>query len=373
MRTRRVVAPSPSGGFASKDRDPAASPARIAMSPARSFPTRMLVDLPTWVGDQMMALPAVHRLVDGNRGGDTVLHTTPAMRRLLELVFPETRVAASPRRASPGVSALDLCRGEGRFEVGVTLRNAMRAKILVRLAARWTAGSCGEGARLLLSRGCRIDRGRHQVFDGDPILHVLGLPGVDSAWRPPRPAALDREGEAVLDRAGLSGDQVVGLAPATARGQAKRWPADRFGRLGTQLQGRDLRPLLLIGPGEETVAEEVRAAAGCFIPVVGPDLDVAGLVGVIGRLDTLVCNDSGPMHIAARFGTKVVTLFGPSDPSRTAPLDDGDEVLCHHLSCAPCTAPLCPLDHHECMRGLSVDDADAAVMKILDRRVRRID
>ena len=342
------------------------------MTRQRRCPTRLLVDLPTWVGDQMIAMPAVRRLIDGNRGGDTVLHTTPAMRRLLELVFPETGVAASPRKASPGVSALDLCRRRGRFEVGVTLRNAMRAKILVRLAARWTAGSRGEGARLLLSRGCRIDRGRHQVFDGDPILHALDLPGVDSAWRPPRPPALDREGEAVLDRVGLSGDRVVGLAPATARGQAKRWPADRFARLARRLKGRGLRSLVVVGPGEEALAEEVRAAAGCSIPVAGPDLDVAGLAGVIGRLETLVCNDSGPMHVAARFGTKVVALFGPSDPSRTAPLGDDHEVLCRHLSCAPCTAPRCPLEHHDCMRGLSVDEADAAVMRILGREGHKI-
>ncbi len=326
----------------------------------------MLVDLPTWIGDQTMALPAVHILVEGNRGGDTVLHTTPAMRRLLELLFPATAVAADPRKASPIASARVLCRHGGRFELGVTLRNALRAKILLRLAARASVGSRGEGAWLLLSYRCEVDRGRHQVFDPELILRALGLPGIDATWRPRTPPQLEREGRWALERAGLVGEgRVVGLAPATARARARRWPAELFGLLARRLTEHGVRTVVVVGPGEEKVADQVRAAAEAVLPVVGPDLDVAALVGVTSRLDALVGNDSAPMHLASLFGTRVVGIFGPSDPRRTAPLGEGREVISRNLACAPCTAHTCPLDHHRCMREISVDTVDGAVSRVL--------
>jgi heptosyltransferase-2 len=326
----------------------------------RTLPARLLVDLPSWVGDQVIALPAVWRLVEANTGGETVLHTRPTLRRFLALVFPETQVLASVHRSSPLTSARHLCRKRDRFDVAVTLRNSTRAKILMRIAARWTLGSCGEAAGLLLSRRCAVDRRLHQIFDADSILDALGLPGVDPSWRPRLPSSLADEGTRILEGVGLAAQPVVGLAPATARGETKRWPAESYGGLARKLERKGIRTLVVIGPGEESTADRVRAAAEFDVRVAGSDLDVAGLAGLVSRLDAMVCNDSGPMHLAATFGTPVVTLFGPSDPKRTAPLGDHHEVLCHHLGCAPCATPHCSLTHRDCLRGLSVAHRSAS-------------
>lgn len=338
------------------------------MSGSRRLPARLLVDLPNWVGDQMMALPAVDRLVEGNRSGVTVLHTRPAMIRLLALVFPSAVVVASPRKAAPLASAVNVCRGRGRHDVGVTLRNAARAKILISLAARWTLGSRGEGARLLLSKSCTADRGRHQIFDNDAILETLGLPAVEASWRPALPIELAREGEEALSEVGISGGPVVGLAPATARGRAKRWPASRFGRLAAALAARGLQPIVVLGPGEESLARELCEASDRRLPVVGPRLDVAGLAGVISGLSLLVCNDSGPMHLAAVFNIPTVAIFGPGEPSRTGPVGHHHRVLYRRVECAPCVAPQCPFEHHDCVRAISVGEVEAAVVESLGER-----
>lgn len=332
----------------------------------RTLPARLLVDLPSWVGDQVIALPAVWRLVEANTGGDTILHTRTTLRRFLALIFPETQVLASVHRSSPLTSARRLCRRRGRFDVGVTLRNSARAKILVRFAARWTVGSYGEAAWLLLSRRCAVDRRLHQICDADSILDALGLPGVDPSWRPQLPSSLANEGTRVLEGVDLAAQPVVGLAPATARGETKRWPAESYGGLARKLERKGIRTLVVIGMGEESIADQVRAAADFDVPVVGSDLDVAGLAGLVSRLDALVCNDSGPMHLAAAFGTPVVALFGPSDPKRTAPLGDHHQVLCHHLACAPCATPHCSLTHHDCLRRLSIDEVKTALMRVMD-------
>ena len=309
----------------------------------------MLVDLPNWVGDQMMAMPALNRLVEGNRDGGTVLHTRPSMLRFLSAVFPQTRVIASPRKTSPFFSAREVNDGGRRHEIGITLRNSARGKILIRLRSRWCIGSRGEGALLLLSTSCRVDRSRHQVHDADSILAAFGLDPADPSWRPDLPAGIKEDGAAALRVAGVEGKRSIGLAPSTARGDAKRWPARRFGELAARLRARGLEPLIVIGPGEEAVADELCRAAKLELPVVGRDSDIAGLAAITMRLGVLVGNDSGPVQIASRLGIPVVAIFGPTDPGRTAPIFARHRVVS--------TAP----GRDSGMRGITVDEVETAI------------
>lgn len=329
------------------------------------LPGRLVVDLPNWVGDQVMALPAVHRLVEGNCGGETTLHARPAASRLFEVLFPTAEVVASPPKASPISSARRLVRSGGRYDVGITLRHASRAKICLRLTARRTLGSGGDGGRFLLSERYPVDRSRHQVFDADPILEGLGLERVNPRWRPALPLALVEEGARLLRRCGIEREGAIGLAPATARGTSKRWPASAFGALATRVLARGREAVLVIGPGEDELAREVVTAAGRPVPVVGSHSDVAGLAGVLARLSVLVCNDSGPMHLAAALGVRMIALFGPTDPRRTGPLGDHSVVLRRELDCAPCGARTCPFGHGACLHDLTVDRVEGALARLL--------
>jgi ADP-heptose:LPS heptosyltransferase len=315
----------------------------------------MLVDLPNWVGDQMMAMPALNQLIEGNRGGETVLHTRPPMVRFLSAVFPRTRVIASPRKSSPLFAARKLREGGRRFEIGITLRNAARGKILIRLSARWCAGSRGEGALVLLSAPCGVDRSRHQVHDADSVLAVLGLEAADPWWRPDLPGDVRDEGGAALRSIGVDGERAIGLAPSTARGDTKRWPAWRFGELAARLRARGREPVIVIGPGEEAVAEELCGAAQYELPVVGTDMDIAGLAATAAGFRVLVGNDSGPMQLAACLGTPVVAIFGPTDPGRTAPRGSGRRVVSLPPGC------------DDSMQSISVDEVEAAVVDLDDR------
>ncbi len=318
------------------------------------LPDRLLVDLPNWVGDVVMSLPAVARLVAANADGDTVLHARPPVERLLAELFPAVRVVVTRKGESPLAVARKLRSGAGRFGVGITLRHAGRAKLLLRLTARRSLGSMGEGGRLLLTDPVAVDRTRHQVHDADPILERLGLPPADPGWRPELPEVLREEGRMALGAAG-GGGPVVGLAPSAAWGESKRWPVERFGELAARLAGRGVVPVVLVGPGEEGVAAEVRAASGGELPVLGPSLDVAGLAGLMSHLAAVVANDSGPMHLAALAGCRVVGLFGPTDPRRTAPLGPRSVVVSRGLDCAPCFKPVCPLGTRACLREIGVD------------------
>ena len=316
----------------------------------------MLVDLPNWVGDQMMAMPGLNRLVEANRGGETVLHTRPSMARFLSAVFPQTRVISSPRKASPFSSAQKVRNRGRRFEIGITLRNSARGKILIRLSARWCAGSKGEGALVLLSAPCEVDRSRHQAHDADSVLAALGLEAADSSWRPELPAGLRDEGEAELRSIGIDRERAIALAQSSARGDAKRWPAWRFGELAIRLRERGRQPVIVIGPGEEEVAQEIWRAAQYEFPVVGRDMDVAGLAATAAGCQVLVGNDSGPMQLAACLGTPVVAVFGPTDPGRTAPRGSEHRVI------FPAQG------RGNCMRNISAAEVEAAIVDLVQQR-----
>jgi heptosyltransferase-2 len=312
----------------------------------------MLVDLPSWVGDQMMMMPALSRIVEGNRGDVTVLHTRPNMLRFLSAVFPTTTVLASPLKASPLRSARDL-RYDGRgFEIGVTLRNSARAKILLRLTARWRTGSRGEAACILLSAPCTVDRGRHQIHDADRLLAVLGLDAIDPNWHAILPGNLKSEGETALRGLGVDRGRPVGIAPSTARGESKRWPSALYGELAARLRAHGYDPVLVIGPDEMSLAEQVCLASSHKLPVIGHTQDVAGLAAVVAHLPLLIGNDSGPVQLAACLGIPVVAIFGPTDPGRTAPVGLRNRVVTPEPGLSE-------------MRSVSVDTVEEAALDLL--------
>ncbi len=322
-----------------------------------SLPVTLLVDLPNWVGDLAMALPLVDRVVRSNGPGRTILHARPTAERLLRAMFPTASVATVPPKTSPFTAARRVVHRGGRVDLGISLRNAWRAKIFLRLVARRAWGSASSGG-WMLDRTVTPDPRRHQRHDWDGFLEALSL---DPIADPPlvTPRDLCREGRGRL--ADVAPGEVVGLAPGAAGWESKRWPPERFGTLARRLDDTGRRPVVVVGPGEEPVAAQVAEASGLRLPVVGADTDVAGLAGLVAELDLVVGNDSGPVQLAAVLGTPVVAIFGPTDPDRTRPVGPTARVVRRPLECAPCRRSTCPLGHHACMTELSVAEVMEAV------------
>ena len=325
------------------------------------LPLKLLIDLPNWVGDLAMTIPLIGRLVAANTDGETLLHARPSADRLLASLFPTSTVVTVPPKTSPFTAARRVVRGVGRVDLGLSFRNAWRAKIFLRLVAREAWGSASSGG-WLLDRTVSADVDRHQRHDWDGFLRALELgPRETAPLVAPRELSLEARGRLAAVPAGV----VIGLAPAAAGGEAKRWPVDRFGELAGRLSETGRHPVIVVGPGEQDVAAQLVAACGRRLPVLGPDVDVAGLAGLMSELDLVVGNDSGPVQLAALFGTPVVAIFGPTDPVRTRPHGAPVRVVRHQIECVPCRRPVCPLLHHACMVELSVDRVEEAVLDLL--------
>jgi heptosyltransferase-2 len=156
---------------------------------------------------------------------------------------------------------------------------------------------------------------------------------------------------------------LVGLNPGSAA-SSRRWPGGRYAALGRELRARvDARVAVLGGPAEAALASGVAADIPGAVSL-GGRTDLETLMGALARLDLLITNDSGPMHLAAALGTPLVELAGAGDERVTGPRAGTARVVRERLFCSPCVRNVCPFDL-ECMRGLTVARVTQASLELL--------
>lgn len=330
---------------------------------------RTLIVAPNWVGDSVMALPVLDAL--GASGRRLGVLARPHLAPLLRLHPAVDRTIERRDGAQESVEALRRCR----FDEAVILPNSFRSAWIAYRAGIPRRWGYRTGWRTpLLRPGVRRPRlrpPRHQTLDYRELIRAMGIEQLD--WRPR--LALDDEtlaaGRERLERGGidLAARPVIGLFPGAQFGPSKRWPRERFVELSRLLR-RELpgsRQVLIAGPSEVWLGVRLYELTGKIHPLVGPDLELPGLAGVLAHLDLLVTNDSGPMHLAAALGVPCVSLFGPTDPRRTAPVGEGHRILYTNRWCSPCFRRRCPLIHHRCLRDIGSDEALVAVRSLLER------
>ena len=107
-------------------------------------------------------------------------------------------------------------------------------------------------------------------------------------------------------------------------------------------------------------------------------LDLSGetsllqLASLLRQCALLVTNDTGTMHVAAAVGTRVVAIFGPTDPRTTSPLGKGHVIVHKEGSCSPCLKRVCPEGHHNCMRQITAQDVLTAIdIKLIRGRKKK--
>ncbi len=340
---------------------------------------RIVVRPPNWLGDAVMALPALAALRRHFSSAHITLAATPSVAALLR---EETNAAPDavidlPRATREAVPVLR----DRQFDIGILLPNSWRSAWQFRqagIAERWGYRTSFRGPLLTRPVGrVRAEGVHHQA---DYYRHLVTELGVEGAagldpWIAPRSMTL-READALLEKAGVRIDgALAALAPGAAYGQAKQWPADRMAAVAARLAvDRDVTCVLVGADHDRAAGRAVEswirahapAAAGRVVNLVGRTT-MRALVGVLSQMAVVVANDSGSMHLAAALGRPVVALFGPTDERATRPIGD-HHVLTASAFCRPCMLRTCPIDHR-CMKRIGVDRVIEAVDDVLARRV----
>lgn len=147
---------------------------------------------------------------------------------------------------------------------------------------------------------------------------------------------------------------------------ARAWAPERYTALVDALVAEGRRVVVTGGPGERELTARV---AGLLRPEVldlGGQLDLADLAEVISGANAIVVGNTGPAHLAAAVGTPVVSLFAPTVPlARWRPWRVQHVILHREVPCAGCRARVCPVEGHPCLDGVTVEEAVAAVARLV--------
>jgi heptosyltransferase-1 len=296
------------------------------------------------VGDVIRALPAVHRmrlafprarlswLVEDLAA--PLLQGHPDLDEVIVLSRRDLREAARrPGRLAGLAGTLrERLRG-GRYDVAVDLQGTLKSAIVSLLSGAprrvgFAPPDCREMSFLFTREWARLSAPVLNRIDRNlEMAAALGAPDgpVEAALveSPADGAAADRILESLRP---LLGAPII-LCPGASRRQAfKRWPAAAWSRLARRLAAAGRSPVVVWGPGEEALAEEIeRDGAGDARRAPPTSLPV--LAALLRRSALFIGADTGPMHLAWAVGCPVVALFGPTDPRLNAPRGPGDEVL----------------------------------------------
>ena len=202
------------------------------------------------------------------------------------------------------------------------------------------------------------------------ILSKLGVRKLDDRlelW--PDAESENRIGKMMDEWSGDRASKTIGLVlGASPQWQSKRWPADYFRELARRLTGERGYRVVLIGTSEDASLGEGFEAGqgqGAILNMLGKT-SARDLISLFKRLDLVVSGDTAPLHVAAAAQTKIVALFGPTDPRRHMPATGGAAVLCRSLACQPCYRGVCRLeDPLVCLKQISVAEVFDAVERQL--------
>jgi ADP-heptose:LPS heptosyltransferase len=282
---------------------------------------RILVIKLSSLGDIFHALPAVHNLKLG-LGAEIDWVTQPEYRELVSCFTDVERVITFPRRQFlPQAGGFFRELRRERYDYIIDFQGLLKSAITARMArgARRIGPSFHrEGSRLLYAEVAGpCNRSRHAVDQNLDVVDHLGLDRVDPVFPVQFPFySVTGEGPKVA------------LVPCS-RWPAKNWSPESFARVGTALhRDRGARLYLVGGPADcEACARLAEGLPDGSYEDTSGRTSILELGGLLGRMDLVITVDSGPMHMAVAAGSRVLALFGVTDPQRTGPYGNRHRVI----------------------------------------------
>ncbi len=247
------------------------------------------------------------------------------------------------------------------FDIAVLFQNAFEAALLAYMGGiEYRVGYNTDGRGFLLTHAVIKDdyiRGVHHVDYYKNILGAMGwkiIPGEPKVFL----AKEDMNGinSILLDRGIRKEDFLVGLSPGAIFGPAKRWPCERFAKIGDWAYEKWGARVLIFGSGKEkdlcrAVAESMKYES---VNLSG-DTTLGEAMALIKSCRFFVSNDSGLMHVAAALDVPMVAIFGSTEPALTGPRSLNARVLKHDMECSPCFKPTCSIGY-PCLMSIQPDE-----------------
>ncbi len=304
---------------------------------------KLLIETPTWLGDCVMATPAIENIV--NFYND------------IEITFIGSFVSIEAMKDHPkAVKTVVLdkkysvlyknAKGLGDFDAFFSFRSSFRTKFL----------------KFFISANNKYQFDKNKYINCHQVKKYNDFVN-DSLNINSNPKKLK------LYKYNQSSDvakkSILGINPGASYGSAKRWYPQEFAKVASELSS-EYNIVIFGGPSEVDIVSDIEKLliekgvknyqnlAGCTT--------IPELIGKISNLDLFITGDSGPMHVAAAFQIPTVAIFGPTKDDETSQwMNDKSVIVKKSLECQPCMKRTCPLQHHNCMNLIKAVDVLSAV------------
>jgi len=302
---------------------------------------KILLELPTWLGDCVMATPAIEAL----------LRIYPEARVTIVGSYLSTQTLQShPKVVDSHILTKKLlklraeARALGSFDIAISFRSSFRSSLLLMMVdatAKYQFPKSYSGMHQVQKYALFIE----ESLDISIVPQNLKLYEEPYIYTKP----------------------TLGINPGATYGSAKRWYPEEFAKVAVAIADKyDI--VIFGGPGEEDIALDIERAITkngiSNVTNLAGKLNISQLISHIAGLSWLVTNDSGPMHIAAAYQVPTVALFGPTRYKETNQWQNQNGYLIRkEMDCSPCMKRSCPLQHHDCMKQIKASEVVNIITK----------
>ncbi len=333
-------------------------------------PKSILVRMPNWVGDLVMATPLLTDLREAfPQASITAMCRTPLCELLEEdAAIDELFCFTKPVNDFSRRQERDIIGKirSGKYDIGILTTNSFSsAWWFWQGSVKRRIGYAGHFRRWLLNKPLALSKEKeHQVNRYKQLLAPLGITQSKTA---PRLYVTEKEvdvsKELLYQRGYVRGAKLIGVNPGASYGSAKCWPLERFRSLAKALLEKTDAYVVFFGDANQTqLVKQIVQGLPARVMDLSGITSLRELACIIKDCNVLVTNDSGPMHIAAAFRTPLVALFGSTDDAVTGPYASSGVVINKRVHCAPCFNRVCPIDFR-CMEQIGVAEVLEQVLQ----------
>jgi heptosyltransferase II len=304
---------------------------------------RILVELPTWLGDAVMVTPALENLISFHKDSEVILLGSSTYIEIFKNHPHVSQIRVLDKRY---LSLFNFARKLGKFDKFFSFRNSIRSFFF----------------QLFISSRDKFKFNRrdfqhcHQVEKYNNFinksLNTQFYAGELTIY----------SDNSLKEKSNLTRKKLpmLGINPGASYGSSKRWYPEEFANVAAKLSS-EYDITILGGPNEIDISMDiqkllVKKGVTNYQNLAG-NINISELIHHISNLDLFVTGDSGPMHIAASYQVPTVSIFGPTRDNETSQwLNRKSIIVKKNLDCQPCMKRVCPLKHHNCMKLIKAKD-----------------
>ncbi len=321
---------------------------------------KILVILPNWLGDAIMATPAIELLSKYHPNARfTFVGSYVSIEAIKYHPLCERAIVDETKKSSSRLMATyKLAKELGEFSLAISFRNQLHSSLLLRFTSTIICiARSSWHSKLLLSHTPKIKTSQHLVKQ----YSELAMINVDSF-------NYEIPNLKLYIQAKTYEKPTLGINAGATYGSAKRWYPERFAEVAAAFSDKyDI--VVFGGPNEVEMAQEIEENLKIlhiknYINIAGKT-DIKELCSFIGGCSLFITNDSGPMHVAAAYQVPTIAIFGPTKHEETSQWkNEKSKIVRHEMDCSPCMKRECPLKHHECMTTITAQEVIRAVRNL---------